>query len=155
MTQTRTLNAPPLLSNSTDIDPSRLDPIPIPDDLVVHISPSSLSQEQVQEPELSVLDILLPVAAMQVTTANVEIVPPTPVTSIRALPPISDIDLSVPAHQVPLPLSRPASRVNTAGGTWRENVRAHAGRVGSDLSSDYGKPFHQWASSTGVFGHGR
>ena len=37
-----------LLSNSTDIDPSRLDSIPIPDDLGVHIAQSSHSQEQEQ-----------------------------------------------------------------------------------------------------------
>ena len=106
-----------LLSNGADVDTSRLDPIPIPGDLRVDIAPSSHSQEQeqVQEPELSVLDILLPIAAIQVTTANVEIISPTPVTSIRALPPISDIDLTVPVHQVPLPPSRPASRANTAG----------------------------------------
>ena len=56
---------------------------------------------------------------------------------------------------MPLPLSRPASRVNTVGSPWTGNVRAHAKRVGSDLSSDYGKPHYQRASSAGVFGQGQ
>ncbi|OJA12652.1 hypothetical protein AZE42_08695 [Rhizopogon vesiculosus] len=140
-----------LLSDSGNTDPSRLDPILIPD---------AQEQEQVYEPELSALDISPPIAAVQVTIANVEIISPTPITTIRALPPISDIDISVPAHNVPLPPSRPASRVNTAVTTspWRRNIRAHAEKSGSDISADFGKAYmtqgHQRASSTGVMGHG-
>ena len=148
-----------LLSDTHEPDPSRLNPILIVDDDRVHITPLSGpdEQEQSQDPELSALDISPPVPEVGVISANVEIISPTPVTKIRTLPVISDIDISVAAHQVPLPQSRPASRVTTTGATgkWRGNVRALTDRIGSDLGPDFGRAYHQRSSSAGVQGSGQ
>ncbi|KAJ8589959.1 hypothetical protein M405DRAFT_186124 [Rhizopogon salebrosus TDB-379] len=148
-----------LLSNSSGIDSSRHDPILIPDEVHIVIPSHSQEQGQVQDPELSALDILPPIAAVEVTTANVEIVSPTPLMSIQVLPIIPDIDLSIPAHQVSLPPSRPASRVDTTGvtGISQGRVRTLVEKFGSDQGPDFGKPYmsQQRASSTGVLGQGQ
>lgn len=144
-----------LLSNSSDSDPSRHDTVPIPDDNRVHTTVPSHMEEQQQEegPELSVLDLAPPVAA-------VEIISPTPLVGALPLIPDSEIDLSVHAPLIPPLGSRPASRVKHLvstidAGMWSQNARGGVGEVGSCRGPDLGNahaPFHQQASSAGVLG---
>lgn len=154
---------PSLLSNSSDSDPSRHDPIPIPDDDRVHTAVPSHMQEQEQEqgPDLSVLDFTPPVAAFEITATS-EIISPTPRAHMRTLPPIPDSEFDLSVHAPPvLPLeSRPASRVRNlistfSAGIWSQNTRTGVGEVDPDRGSDPGKvraPPHQRAGSAGVLG---
>lgn len=148
---------PSLLSNSSDSDPSRHDPIPIPDDDRVHTAVPS----HMQDPDLSVLDFTPPVAAFEITATS-EIISPTPRAHMRTLPPIPDSEFDLSAHAPPvLPLeSRPASRVRNllstlSAGIWSQNTRTGIGEVDQDQGPDLGKvraPPHQRASSAGVLG---
>lgn len=94
------------ISHLSDAGPSRSDPITIHEDSWVHVSVSSHSPVQGQDPDLSALDIPPLTPEGQTVTANVEVLSPTPRMHINSLPTIA-------ARQVPLPESRPASVIGS------------------------------------------
>ncbi|KAG2090611.1 uncharacterized protein F5147DRAFT_26283 [Suillus discolor] len=128
------------ISHLSDAGPSRHDPIIIQDDSWVHVSVSTYSPEQEQDPELSVLDIPPLTSESQMITANIEVVSPTPRMHINALPKIA-------AHQVPLPESRPASVMGSVLSLFgAKNILS---RVRSDkTTSDVGIDATQHQAST-------
>lgn len=162
---------PSLLSSSSDSGSSRHDPIPVPDNDRVHTAvPSQMQrhdqeqeqeQEQEQGPDLSVLNLTPPVAALE-TTTTFEIISPTPRAHIGILPhiPDSEIDLSIHAPPVPLPESSSTYRVGNllstcSVGISSQNARTSVGEVGPGRGPNFGNartPSHQRASSAGVLG---
>ncbi|KAG2051976.1 hypothetical protein BDR06DRAFT_564645 [Suillus hirtellus] len=128
------------ISHLSDAGPSRHDPIIIQDDSWVHVSVSTHSPEQEQDPELSVLDIPPLTSESQTITANIEVVSPTPRMHANALPKIT-------AHQVPLPESRPASVMGSVLSLFgAKNILS---RVRSDkTTSDVGIDATQHQAST-------
>lgn len=94
------------ISHLSDAGPSKSDPITIHEDSWVHVSVSSHSPEQGQDPDLSALDIPPLAPEGQTVTANVEVLSPKPRMHINSLPTIA-------ARQVPLPESRPASVIGS------------------------------------------
>lgn len=128
------------ISHLSDAGPSRHDPIIIQDDSWVHVSVSTHSPEQGQDPELSALDIPPLTSESQTITANIEVVSPTPRMHANALPKIT-------AHQVPLPESRPASVMGSVLSLFgAKNILS---RVRSDkTTSDVGIDATQHQAST-------
>ncbi|OJA16040.1 hypothetical protein AZE42_10872 [Rhizopogon vesiculosus] len=119
-----------------DLSPLSEDHIMIPDDNWVHVSVPSHSPERVHDLHVPPLT-----SEVGIQTSNADILSPSPRTRITFLPriPNSDMDEPVPAHQVPLPESRPASvmgSVLSLFGARSMLSRARGDKATSDVGID-------------------
>ncbi|OAX37352.1 hypothetical protein K503DRAFT_239518 [Rhizopogon vinicolor AM-OR11-026] len=119
-----------------DLSPLSEDHIMIPDDNWVHVSVPSHSPERAHDLHVPPLT-----SEVGIQTSNADILSPSPRTRISFLPhiPNSDMDEHVPAHQVPLPESRPASVVGSVlslFGARSMLSRARGDKATSDVGID-------------------